>query len=335
MSAPEQMDGPPMSHKGDTSHRSHLALPLRGIIPPMVTPLLDRDTLDVAGLERLIEHILAGGVHGLFILGTTGEAPSLSYRLRRELIERTCRQVRGRVPVLAGITDTAFVESVRMAGFAAEAGAAAAVLAAPYYFPAGQAELLEYVQHLVPELPLPLFLYNMPSHTKISFDLDTVSRAAELPGIVGLKDSSGSMIYFQRLISLFQDRPEFALLVGPEELLGEAVLLGGHGGVNGGANLHPRLYVELYEAATGRDMDRVAALQRQVMRISTGIYSVGRFGSSYLKGLKCALSILGICNDFMAEPFHRFNPPERARIEQELRDLGLFGLAQNGVCGPQ
>ncbi len=67
-----------------------LPLPLRGIIPPMVTPLLDRDTLDVAGLERLIEHILGGGVHGLFILGTTGEAPSLSYRLRYELIERVC-----------------------------------------------------------------------------------------------------------------------------------------------------------------------------------------------------------------------------------------------------
>jgi 4-hydroxy-tetrahydrodipicolinate synthase len=83
----------------------------RGIIPPIVTPLRARDELDVAGLEKLIEYILAGGVHGLFVLGTTGEAPSLSYRLRRETIERTCRQVAGRVPVLVGITDTAFVEA--------------------------------------------------------------------------------------------------------------------------------------------------------------------------------------------------------------------------------
>src|SRR5437667_11876449 len=101
-----------------------------GIFPPMVTPRRDRDTLDVAGVERLIEHILAGGVQGLFILGSTGEAPSLSYRLRRELIERTCRQVAGRVPVLVGITDTAFIESVNLAGAAAEAGAQALVLAA-------------------------------------------------------------------------------------------------------------------------------------------------------------------------------------------------------------
>ena len=86
-----------------------LLKPLKGIIVPMVTPLLDRDTLDAAGLERLIEHILAGGVHGLFILGTTGEAPSLSYRLRYELIQRVCEQVKGRVPVLVGISGTRYL----------------------------------------------------------------------------------------------------------------------------------------------------------------------------------------------------------------------------------
>ena len=79
---------------------------LHGIVPPLITPLLGRDELDVAGLERLVEHILKGGVHGLFILGTSGEAPSLSYRLRRELIDRVSRQVKGRVPLLVGVTDT-------------------------------------------------------------------------------------------------------------------------------------------------------------------------------------------------------------------------------------
>ncbi len=166
--------------------------PLTGIIPPLITPLHSRDALDVAGLERLVEHVLAGGVHGLFVLGTTGEAPSLSYRLRRELIERVCRQVAGRVPVLVGITDTAFVEAVHLAQFAAEAGAQALVLAPPYYFPNSQPELLEYVQHLAPELPLPLFLYNMPTHTKTIFDVETVRCAMEIPNIVGLKDSSAT-----------------------------------------------------------------------------------------------------------------------------------------------
>jgi hypothetical protein len=109
-----------------------LPRPLRGIVPPMITPLRDRDELDVPGLERLIEHILAGGVHGLFILGTSGEAPSLSYRLRRELVDRVCRQVAGRVPVLVGITDTSFVEALHLARHAAAAGAQAVVTSTPY-----------------------------------------------------------------------------------------------------------------------------------------------------------------------------------------------------------
>ena len=298
----------------------------------MITPLHDRDSLDVAGLERLIEYILAGGVHGLFLLGTTGEAPSLSYRLRRELVDRTCRQVQGRVPVLVGITDTAFVESVQMAETAAKAGAGAVVVAPPYYFPASQVELITYLEHLVPQCPLPVFLYNMPSHTKIALAPQTVQRVADLPGVVGVKDSSADMIYFQRLLALFRNRPDFSLLVGPEQLLGEAVLLGGHGGVNGGANFHPELYVQLFDAASRRDFDRLEALQRQVMRISDGLYSVGHFGSSYLKGVKCALSILGICDDFMAEPFQRFLPADRRRVETELADLGLLDGRGGHVC---
>jgi len=300
-----------------------LPRPLRGIFPPMVTPLLDRDSLDVAGLERLIEHILAGGVHGLFILGTTGEAPSLSYRLRFELVERVCAQVKRRVPVLVGITDTSFVESVNIARKASDAGAQAVVLAPPYYFPAGQAELLEYLKHLTAELPLPLFLYNMPRYTKAIFEPESVRAALDVSGIVGLKDSSGDMVYFHRLQSLLKDRPDFTLLMGPEELLAEAIFLGAHGGVCGGANLVPQLYVDLYHAACSRDVSVAGSLHRKVIQISSTVYSVGRYESSFLKGLKCALSCIGICSDFLAEPFHRFRSAERDIIRRHLDELGI------------
>ena len=258
-----------------------LPKPLTGIIPPMVTPLLDRDTLDCEGLERLIEHILGGGIHGVFVLGTTGEAPSLSYRLRRELIERVCRQINGRVPVLVGITDTCFVESVNLAHHAADAGAQAVVLSAPYYFPAGQPELLEYIRHIIRELPLPLFLYNMPTFTKVAFEPETIRWAMENEKIVGLKDSSGNMIYFHLICQLLPNRPEWTLLIGPEELLAESVVLGAHGGVSGGANLRPRLYVDLFEAARAGDISRIRELHAQVIRLSR-IYQVGHYGSSVI-----------------------------------------------------
>jgi len=297
---------------------------LRGIIPPMVTPLRDRDTLDETGLERLVEHILSGGVSGLFLLGTSGEAPSLSHRLRRELADRTCRQVAGRVPVLVGITDTSFVESLEMARHVAAVGADAVVLAPPYYFPAGQPELLEYLRHLAPELPLPLMLYNMPTHTKLKFEPETVRAAADIPGVFGMKDSSADLAYFRRVRDALADRPDFALFIGPEELLAEAVRAGAHGGVCGGANLWPRLYVDLYRAAAAGDEETAARLQQDVRRVAEKIYGVGRYGSSLIKGLKCALSCMGICEDFLAEPFHRFRQPERAVIRENLKDLGLL-----------
>ncbi len=333
--------------------------PLRGIIPPLPTPLHSCDVLDVAGLERLIEHILAGakaedrkregrkpkagkresgkgggssssparfpsGVAGLFILGTTGEAPSLSYRLRRELIERTCQLVRGRVPVLVGITDTSFIESIELARFAAASGARAVVAATPYYLPPSQPELIEYLEHLVRELPLPLFLYNMPTLTKVSFAPETVERALDLEGVIGLKDSSGDMMYFQRILELAQRRPDWSVLMGPETLTAAAVLMGGHGGVNGGANVHPRLYVDLVEAATAHDVPRTLALHAQVQRIAESLYTVGRHPSAVLKGIKCALSLMGICADGMAEPFQSFRKPERQIIAERLRELGLL-----------
>lgn len=298
----------------------------QGIIPPMITPLTGRDELDVAGLERIVERLVEGRVSGIFVLGTTGEAPSLSYRLRRELVERTCDLVGGRVPVLVGITDTSLVESVHLAREAADAGADALVTSAPFYFPADPPELREYLEELLPELPLPLLLYNMPALTKTSFSREVMGWAMEQGGIVGLKDSSGDLVYFKRMQRLAaKNRPDWSLLVGPEELLAETVLLGAHGGVSGGANLHPRLYVDLYEAARVGDIEATRMLSARVLSLAESIYTVGRHGSAGIKGIKCALSILGVCDDFMAAPFHRFEEAERRVVQQHLADLEISG----------
>lgn len=294
---------------------------LHGIIPPLVTPLRGRDELDIAGLERLIEHVLAGGVHGLFILGTTGEGPSLGYRLRRELIDRVCKQVAGRVPVLVGITDTAFVESVNVAKYAADNGATAVVAAPPYYMPEGQPELQEWLDHLMPELPLPLFLYNMPPLTKVPFELETVRYALGHERIVGLKDSSGDLVYFRGVVELLKQRPDWSLFIGPEEKLFDALQLGGHGGVSGGANLFPKLYVSLCKAFQAGDVQRAQRLQQQIQRVSSALYRVGKHPSTIIKGIKCTLNCLGICDDFMAEPFHRFRIEERGRVQERLKEI--------------
>lgn len=300
-----------------------MSTPLAGVVPPLATPLTDADTLDGAGLEKLINHVLGGGVHGLFLLGTTGEGPSLSKRIQYEMVKESARIINHRVPVLVGISDASFIESIRLAEHAAGCGADAVVLAPPYYFPAGQPELLEYLKDIAPRLPLPLFLYNMPAMTKVDIEVGTLLRAAEIENIIGFKDSSGNMIRFHEYIQVLRERRDFSLFMGPEELMGEAVLFGGSGGVTGGANIHPRLFVDLYEAAARRDMDAVARLQNEVYRLRR-IYSCGRFTSTFIKGMKCSLSLMGICSDFMAEPFHSFREPEREKVRTLLEEMKLI-----------
>jgi 4-hydroxy-tetrahydrodipicolinate synthase len=288
----------------------------------MVTPLADQDSLDLPAVQRLIEHILSAEVAGLFILGTSGEGPSLGYRLRQELIEVASERVAGRVPLLVGVSDSAFSESVALAEFAADAGAAAVVLAPPYYFAARQEELARYVEHVAAESPLPVFLYNLPSHTKVALELDTLRGLIEVPNVVGLKDSSANMIYFHGVRRLARARPDWTLLIGPEELLAESVLSGGDGGVCGGANVFPRLYVELHRAASGGDLARARQLHDDVMRIAAALYSVAGHGAPVIAGLKGVLACWGVCRDLLAEPFGPLSEDQRRQIRHRLDGLG-------------
>lgn len=283
-----------------------------GLVPPMITPMTGRDRLDVEGLGRLVEHLIRGGVHGLFVLGTTGEAPSLSHRLQQEVVSRTVEFASGRVPVLVGITDTSFVESVRLAEHAAQSGASGLVLSTPYYFPAGQTELKYYVEQLVRELSLPVMLYNIPSLTKVWFEIETLRELSVHENIVGLKDSSGDLEYFQRAVGLKQLRPDWSIMIGPEAMLARSLKLGGDGGVSGGANLYPNLFVRLYESVTSGDV-AWESLQRQIEGLQE-IYDIGKYASRFIKGTKCGASLLGICGDFMADPFHRFQEEDRQRL---------------------
>jgi dihydrodipicolinate synthase/N-acetylneuraminate lyase len=225
------------------------------------------------------------------------------------------------VPVLVGITDTAFAESVNIARSAADFGSEAVVAAPPYYMPEGQPELQEWLDHLVPELPLPLFLYNMPPLTKVSYEFETIRHALDNPRIIGFKDSSGDLDYFKSVAALLKQRPDWSLFIGPEEKLLDALQLGGHGGVSGGANLFPKIYVNLCQAFRAGDLDRAQQLQKQIQHIGGLLYRVGKHPSTIIKGIKCTLACLGICDDFMAEPFHRFRAGERELVEIRLKEV--------------
>jgi dihydrodipicolinate synthase/N-acetylneuraminate lyase len=194
-------------------------------------------------------------------------------------------------------------------------------LAPPYYLPEAPPELQEYLDQLLPKLPLPVFLDNLPALTKVAFDLVAVRRATNNKRIIGLKDSSGDLAYFRGAAELIRRRRDWSLFIGPEEKLLEALRLGGNGGVSGGANIFPKLYVKLVEAYRAGDLARAEELQAQIQRVGASLYQVGKHSYSIIKGVKCALACLGICDDFMAEPLHRFRAGERDLVQKRLRQI--------------
>ena len=295
---------------------------LKGIIPPMITPLTDDGDLDEKGLEKLIVHLLSGGVHGIFILGTNGEGPSLTYPLRKEMITKTCNLVNHKVPVLVGITDTSLEGSISIAKQAKYAGADAVVVAPPYYFPISQNEMITYLESLIPKLPLPFVIYNMPSCTKLHLSLATVKKAKKL-GAIGIKDSSGDINYLNILINEFKNSPNFSIIAGTESFLPKTIASGGHGAVAGGANIFPSLFVNLYEACIAGDKKTISILHDKVLKLYDTIYNVGHSPSKVTIGIKTALSVIGICNDYLAHPLRKFNNDQRKEIEKYIERINF------------
>ena len=295
-------------------------LPLKGIIPPMITPLTENGELDTEGLKRLVEHLISGGVHGIFLLGTNGEAPSLTYALRKELISKACKLINGRVPVLVGITDTSFEGSLDIANHSKDEGVDVVVVAPPYYFPISQEEMIDYLENLIPASPLPVMMYNMPSCTKMHLSVETVKRAKEL-GAIGIKDSSGDVFYLYSLIDAFKKSPEFSIIAGTELYLPETIIYGGHGAVAGGANFFPKLFVDLYNASLTDDKVAIIELRGKVLKLYSTIYNVGNHVSRYTKGTKSALYAMGICEDHMALPLRRFNDEGRDKIKNYVEEF--------------
>lgn len=287
-----------------------------GIIPPVVTPLIKIDQLDVEAVDRIAEHLIAGGVNGLFVLGTTGEGPSMTYQVRYEMVERTVESAAGRVPVLVGVTDTSIVESLHLAEHAARSGAAAIVAAAPYYFATDQKGVTDWFRQLANHSPLPLMLYNMPGCVGIHLDVDTVTELSDHSNIVGVKDSSGKLDYFRQLCQTFADDSDFAVFMGPEELIPEAVAAGADGGVCGGGNLLPQLYVDLFNASQAGDATEVSQHRQRVDVVFRDIYRDLAGDMNLIPALKLAMQHCGLCSACIAPPLK----PVAAEHERQIVD---------------
>ena len=297
-------------------------LRLAGVIPPLVTPLTEDEEVEAAAVGPVIEHVLAGGVHGVFILGTMGEGATLDDERRSTMARAAVEAVAGRVPVIAGVIETSTRRAAATAGVLAQAGVDALVVMAPcYYRHSDQAELLAHFRSVVEATDLPVVIYDNPHTTKNALTVESVQALAEHPQVVALKDSTGDITHFAQLAHRFAGS-DFALFQGDETQLDAALLLGADGIVVGMANLVPGVCVALYEAGRRGQRERAGELQEELLRLQRGLYHLRPRG--FLQGMKTALSLLGLCQPWVTKPHLPLDQPQAERARELLKREGLL-----------
>ncbi|MGI9149388.1 MAG: dihydrodipicolinate synthase family protein [Chloroflexota bacterium] len=301
------------------------AAALRGIVPALITPMDERGRVDESSVQSLVEFQVEAGVHGLLLLGSTGEGPLMAVDEKLRLVRTAVAAVRGRLPVMVGIAHSSPAESVAFGRLAHAAGANALVTTPPFYFLSSQNELVSYFRELASHIDLPLITYDVPSAVKTKITAATVRTLADEGLIIGIKDSSGDLAGFRDMLIATQHLPDFHALTGSEHYVDAAMLVGGHGGVLGLGSVIPATYVAIHDSVIAGDWARAGTLQKQAIAALQMIYSGtsgGSFTASAIGSFKVALREMGIIRTArLSNPLQELSPEEEARVSAVIRDV--------------
>jgi 4-hydroxy-tetrahydrodipicolinate synthase len=294
-------------------------LNLDGIIVPLVTPLQSDESLDERGLTQMIEHVIAGGVSGVFVLGSSGEGPALLDATKERLVRAASEQCKGRVPLLVGAFGVGTRQTIDLAKRLLKHGGDAVVVNAPFYFSLNQDEIAAHVVNVARALDAPTMFYNIPQMSKTITEPATVARMAETREIIAVKDSWGDLTRFQALLAIKHTRPDFGVYQGAEGVAALSIVRGANGAVLGLANVAPQLCCDLYAAARAGDWQRAWQLQERLMTL----WQLHTHGQ-WLPCLKLALNELGICERYAAAPFTTLHDDAAQAIRRDLQNAGVL-----------
>ena len=292
---------------------------LAGVLVALVSPLDEDGTVDEASVDRLVEHVMAGGVHGLLPLGSTGETASLDEGSRRAILRATVKAANGRVPVICGVAQSHLAAAREEVEAAAALGADAVLVAPPFYYPTDQPTLLDFYRRLGDGSRLPIFLYNIPQFTKVVAEPATVALLAREGAIRGIKDSSRDFEYFEAVCAATRDMPAFRIFTGSDTMLLASLVAGGAGTICGAGNVAPGWVVRIYDAYTRGDLALARRHQDDLFELVLAV-RVGVFPSA----IKSALHLQGVCGPWPAPPGHPLDGRLEARLHEQLAGWGLL-----------
>jgi 4-hydroxy-tetrahydrodipicolinate synthase len=291
---------------------------IEGIIPPVATPMQANEDLDLPRLRSFIDHLIAGGVHGIFVLGTNSEFYALDEREKQEVIATAVAHVNKRVPVYAGPGAETTREVIRLTKMAEREGVDGVSIITPYFVSPTQQEIADHYRRIAEHTALPVILYNNPGTCGgVKIDVDTVARLAEVPNILAMKDSSGDL---QNTVECIRVVPErFSVMMGRDTLIFAALMMGARGAVPATGNVAPALLAEIYNSFRAGDLARskVAQLRLNPLRLALNLCTAPG-------AVKAALQVLGTPIGPCRSPVGPLAPEKLPKMRAALQAAGLL-----------
>jgi 2-dehydro-3-deoxy-D-pentonate aldolase len=311
---------------------------IKGVFTPNMVPVDKSGKINEAELRRYTDWLIANGVSGLYPNGSTGEFTRFSPDERRWIIHIVADQTAGRVPILAGAAEANIRDTLAACEAYADMGCTAAAICAPYYFKLSQESVEEYFAELARHTALDIVLYNIPVFAN-EISIPVVQRLADYPRIVGMKDSSRDLPRFLNLMNLIRpDHPDFAFLIGTEEILMPAVLMGADGGTVATSGVVPEVVMKMYHATVSGDLDTARRIQFKLLEL----INVMLFGASFPEGFRAALGLRGFMMGTSRQPLSSKEQCDLSAVRQTLHCIlsehgfvaDISGVAEPGGCGP-
>lgn len=282
---------------------------------PHLTPFKRNGEIDEEALRACVQFWVEGGLHGLVVCGSNGEAPYLSREERKGVIETVIDEVNRKVPVIAGTGSISTWETILFTKDAKDLGVDAALVVTPFYFRLSNREIYEHYKAVLEAVELPIILYSVPKFTGFHLNPTVILQlVSEYENVVGIKDSGGSMSKITEITRFIGDK--VSVLAGTADLTLPTLVLGGKGAVIAVANVIPKFCVALYEAFKRRDYEEASKLQRHITCINEILMRY-----SQVSAIKAALNLLGLPGGYPRKPALPLREEEEKEIESLLKPM--------------
>jgi dihydrodipicolinate synthase/N-acetylneuraminate lyase len=305
-----------------------------GIFTPHMVPLDDQGRINEPELRRYVDWMIERGVHGLYPNGSTGEFIRFSPDERRQIVRIVCQQAAGRVPVLAGAAEANVRDTLDACATYAEFGARAVAIVSPFYYRLSPESVYAYFREIARQSPIDVTLYNIPMFAS-PIDVRTIQRLAEFPRIVGIKDSSGDLSLFMRMIAAVRpSRPDFSFLTGWEAVLVPALIVGADGGTHATSGVVPELTRQLYDLTKAGRIDEAMRLQYRLLELFDAMV----YSADFPEGCRVAVEVRGFKLGRSRQPQTESQQIDRAALQKVVRcilaDWGYVDTPAEG-CPPR